>query len=138
MQKIRVVLDTNLWISFLISRKYQVLDKLFTSDQLTLLFSERLIEEFVEVALRPKLQKYFQYQDVENILFHFEAFGEKVEVLRKVDLCRDEKDNFLIELALDGKADYLITGDADLLILNEIEGVKVLTFSDFSAITQNI
>lgn len=138
MQKIRIVLDTNLWISFLISRKYHVLDQLFKSSQLTLLFSDRLIEEFVEVVLRPKLQKYFQYQDVENILFHFENFGEKVEVSRKVNLCRDVKDNFLIELALDGKADYLVTGDADLLILTEIEGVKVLTFSDFSTITQNI
>lgn len=102
------------------------------------MFSDRLIEEFVEVVLRPKLQKYFQYQDIENILFHFENFGEKVEVSRKVNLCRDVKDNFLIELALDGKADYLVTGDADLLILTEIEGVKVLTFSDFSTITQNI
>lgn len=65
MQKIRAVLDTNLWISFLISRKYDAIDLLFESDQLTLLFSERLIGEFTEVALRPKFRRYFQSEDIE-------------------------------------------------------------------------
>lgn len=65
MQKIRAVLDTNLWIGFLISRKYDAIDLLFESDQLTLLFSERLIGEFTEVALRPKFRRYFQSEDIE-------------------------------------------------------------------------
>jgi putative PIN family toxin of toxin-antitoxin system len=131
MQKIRAVLDTNLWISFLISRKYDAIDLLFESDQLTLLFSERLIGEFTEVALRPKFRRYFQSEDIEEILLSFDVFGEKIEVATIVNLCRDEKDNFLISLAIDGQADYLITGDADLLILEQVENVRVVTYRDF-------
>jgi putative PIN family toxin of toxin-antitoxin system len=131
MQKIRAVLDTNLWISFLISRKYDAIDLLFESDQLTLLFSERLIGEFTEVALRPKFRRYFQSEDIEEILLSFDVFGEKIEVSTIVNLCRDEKDNFLISLAIDGQADYLITGDADLLILEQVENVRIVTYRDF-------
>jgi hypothetical protein len=133
MPKLRAVLDTNLWISFLISKKYHTLDLLFESDQLILLFSDRLIQEFTEVALRPKFRKYFKAADVEDLILNFEAFGERVEVISNLDICRDEKDNFLLNLALDGHADYLITGDTDLLILEQAENVKILSYPDFIA-----
>jgi uncharacterized protein len=90
-----------------------------------------LIQEFTEVALRPKFRKYFQADDIEDLLLSFEAYGEQVAVTSDVQLCRDEKDNFLLNLALDGKADYLITGDVDLLILNPVEQLKILTYQDF-------
>jgi uncharacterized protein len=125
MQRIRVVLDTNLWISFLISKKHDVFDQLFETDQI------RLIQEFTAVALRPKFRKYFDADDIEDLLFNFDAYGEQVAVTSDHRLCRDEKDNFLLNLALDGQADYLITGDADLLILNPIEQLKILTYQDF-------
>lgn len=48
-----------------------------------------------------------------------------------VTICRDEKDNFLLALAKDSGADYLITGDKDLLILKTIEKTKILTIVDF-------
>ncbi len=131
MQRIRVVLDTNLWISFLISKKYDAIDQLFETDQIVLLFCDRLIQEFTEVALRPKFRKYFQADDIEDLLLSFEAYGEQVAATSDVQLCRDEKDNFLLNLALDGKADYLITGDVDLLILNPVEQLKILTYQDF-------
>lgn len=48
-----------------------------------------------------------------------------------LNFCRDEKDNFLLNLAVDGNADYLITGDKDLLVLEKIEKTKILTYSEF-------
>lgn len=51
--KNRIIIDTNLWISFLLSKDYTKLDKLFNSDSLVLLFSSELLDEFVEVARRP-------------------------------------------------------------------------------------
>jgi len=49
--------------------------------------------------------------------------------------CRDAKDNFLLELAVDGKADYLVTGDNDLLILQTVQKTKIIRMNDFLAIT---
>ena len=59
--KDRVIIDTNLWISFLLSKDYTKLDKLFRQQNITLLFSKDLLEEFIEVARRPKLKNTFQF-----------------------------------------------------------------------------
>ena len=64
----------------------------------------------------------------------FDYFGDLVQVHSKVDICRDPKDNFLLALAKDSKADYLITGDSDLLTLEQFETTKIVTFSAFEAI----
>ncbi len=98
---------------------------------MTLLFSRELLEEFIEVAQRPKFQKYFTEDDLEQLLLKFDAFGELIEVTTEVHICRDPKDNFLLSLAKDGNADYLITGDKDLLELQHFEGTSIVTFSDF-------
>ena len=54
----RLILDTNLWISFLINSKYEKLDELLFNQKCNLLFSQELLEEFVTAAKRPKLKKY--------------------------------------------------------------------------------
>lgn len=53
--KDRIIIDTNLWISFLLSKDFSKLDKLLNSENLVLLFSRELLDEFVDVARRPKL-----------------------------------------------------------------------------------
>ena len=47
-----------------------------------------------------------------------------------MDICRDEKDNFLLNLSVDGKADYLVTGDKDLLVLEMINKTRILTYRE--------
>lgn len=54
-----------------------------------------------------------------------------MQVSSVVDICRDEKDNFLLALAKDSKADYLITGDADLLTIKKFEHTEILTYIEF-------
>jgi len=131
MRNKKIILDTNLWISFLISKKFSQLDKLIENNTLTLIFSDELIEEFVDVVSRPKLKKYFSKKDIEKILEIFDQFGELVKVRSSVHICRDEKDNFLLNLSIDSKADYLITGDKDLLVLEKIENTKIMIFTEF-------
>ncbi len=131
-QIIRVILDTNLWISYLISKRLSKIDELFDRKDLILLFSEELLEEFVEVAGRAKFRKYFSVGNIEELLSLFDEFGEMVDVSSQVNLCRDPKDNFLLELAKDGNADFLVTGDKDLLVLNPFRGgVKIITPREF-------
>ena len=130
-KKIRVVIDTNLWISFLISKEYRKIDTLFLSKKMIILFSNELINEFLAVVNRPKLRKHFNRDNIEKLMILFNEFGEIIKVHSKVEKCRDPKDNFLLELAKDGKADYLITGDSDLLVLREFSGTNIFTIKEF-------
>jgi putative PIN family toxin of toxin-antitoxin system len=58
MKSKKVILDTNLWISFLISKKFNAIDSLINKGDILLIFSEESLEEFVTVARRPKISKY--------------------------------------------------------------------------------
>ncbi len=127
----RLILDTNLWISFLISSKYEKLDELLFNQKCKLLFSQELLEEFVAVAKRPKLRKYISRDELEDILETIDEVAEFVNVSSEMSECRDPKDNFLLSLAVDGKADYLLTGDKDLLVLKKIGDTEIRTISEF-------
>lgn len=129
--KVRLIIDTNLWISFLLSKDFSKLDVLFDNSKIVLLFSEELLDEFTEVARRPKFQKYFRPDILEDMLNAINEYAEFISVISTIALCRDEKDNFLLALACDGKADYLITGDKDLLVLDKVQETKIITMSDF-------
>ena len=127
----RLVIDTNLWISFLLNKRLSALDQLFYNSQIELLFSDELITEFIDVAHRPKFRKYFSKKELEELILRIRMHAEFVNVITKVNICRDPKDNFLLSLAKDGKATHLITGDADLLVLKSFERIKILTFSEY-------
>jgi putative PIN family toxin of toxin-antitoxin system len=131
MKNKRVILDTNLWISFLISKRQVELDLLLESRAVTLIFSKELLEEFLEVSARPKFKKFFKKSDIEALLRQIDSYGELIKVESKVEKCRDVKDNFLLNLSIDGKADFLITGDTDLLVLGKIRQTQIVSWSDF-------
>lgn len=126
-----VILDTNLWISFLISGKLSAIDEFIFNGKIQLIFSKELIEEFITVAKRPKFRRYFSDRDLKEILRLFDSYGNLIDVRINVNECRDEKDNFLLALAIEGKANYLVTGDSDLLILGKIGKTRILTWNDF-------
>jgi len=130
-RKTKIIIDTNLWISFLISREYQKMDFLFSSGKICLLFSERLLVEFISVAGREKFRKYFTKNDMDELLMKMKKVAKIVRTTTVQTQCRDPKDNFLLELAVDGKADYLITGDHDLLELKAVNNTKIVTIRDF-------
>lgn len=132
----RLVIDTNLWISFIISNKLQYLDELLRSSHITLLFSTELLDEIRRTASKPKLKIFFPSGTVEEMLDVIEPFSEMVEVESVVNECRDPNDNFLLALAKDGNADFLITGDKDLLSIKQFEHTKIITFSDLIEIVK--
>ena len=130
MRNIKIILDTNIWISFLITKNFNSLDKLIDEGKVKLIFSEELIEEFITVVKRPKFDKYFTNSDIIAIINLFNTYGKLVKVSTNNTECRDLKDNFLLNLAIDSKADYLVTGDSDLLVINKIKKTKIITFKE--------
>ena len=131
MRNKNIILDTNLWISFLITDKLNEIDELILEGRITLVFSNELIEEFLTVSKRPKFKKHFSEHTIKELLSLFDNYGKLVKVSTEINSCRDFKDNFLLNLAIDSKSDYLITGDSDLLILKKIKKTKILKWVDF-------
>lgn len=130
-RKTKIILDTNIWISFLITKDFKKLDLLINNGKIQLLFSNELFEEFIAVVHRPKFKKYFTKDDVEKLLDNFNSYGKIINVKSDIKECRDTKDNFLLNLAIDGKADYLLTGDNDLLDMQTIQKTKIVSITDF-------
>jgi putative PIN family toxin of toxin-antitoxin system len=104
---------------------------LFADQSITLLFSQELLEGSIEVARRPKFKKYFLLDDLEDLLQELSLRTEFITVTSTVNACRDPKDNFLLSLAVDGKATHLITGDKDLLDLGNFEETKTITIAAY-------
>ena len=127
----RIIIDTNLWISFLITKDFSKLDEIIFSRYGILVFSQELLEEFLQVAKRPKFRRFFSTEHIEEILETIHEYADFVKVHTKVEVCRDIKDNFLLSLSIDGNADYLLTGDKDLLELEKFGETNIKTISIF-------
>ena len=129
----RIVIDTNIWISFLLTKDFSAFDKIVSAPNIKLIFSKALIEEFIEVAQRSKFRKYFPPSELEELLFQMYAHGEFITVTSSTTICRDPKDNFLLSLSKDGKASHLITGDKDLLDLKRFAKTQIVTLKMYLA-----
>jgi putative PIN family toxin of toxin-antitoxin system len=121
--KPRVVLDTNLFISALISPEGtpQQLLRLWEQDRVILLTSSELIHEVDQVLHRDQIQARYRLteEQIKKLLKRLQQTTERVIPLTALPLhSRDPKDDKLLALALGGTADYLITGDNDLLVLD--------------------
>lgn len=93
MKSKKVVLDTNIWISFLISRNFSFLDDYVENGKVKLVFSTELLHEFISVVQRPKFRKYFSDNDLKEIIQVIDKYGILTKVSSKIGQCRDIKDN---------------------------------------------
>jgi putative PIN family toxin of toxin-antitoxin system len=131
----RVVFDTNIIVSALMFPKSlprKVIDQV---DSLgTILVSYDTMLELNEVLTRKKFERYFSQEQRLNFIGKFFEKAEMVEILELVEICRDPKDDKFLELAVNGRANYLITGDQDLLILQQFGITKIVTYQQFLVI----
>jgi len=130
-KKYRVIIDTNIWVSFLIGKMLSGLDDLIIDNRVQLLLSDELLGEMNDVLHRPKFQKYFSVDMINELVSLMLGKVEMVEIKETLDICRDPKDNFLLDICVSGKADYLVTGDEDLLTLNPFKGTQIIDYNSF-------
>jgi hypothetical protein len=130
----KVIVDTNIWISFLIGKNLKGLHEYIDSQAIIIVTCNEQIQELAEVFKKPKIKKYFTAEQIENFFELLDESSVKVDLKTKTDICRDLKDNYLISLAIDSNADFLITGDNDLLVLNKVENTSMIKFNDFETI----
>ena len=127
----RVIVDTNCWISFLIGRRLSRLVDLLSNEHIQLILCQELLEEIKDVTSRPKFAKYFPQDEVTSLIEFMQLIGEEFTPKSQLQLCRDKADDYLLALAIDAKANYLVTGDQDLLILKQIEKCKIVDVKSF-------
>lgn len=130
--KPRLVLDTNVLVSGIISSKSApgLILQAFEKNKFTLLVSDPVLDEYLRVLNYPKIRKYPNLTDstLTHIAALFVRFAEPVEIKSRVTLSPDPDDNKFLELAVDGRADMLITGDkAHLLSLKKIHQIPIIS-----------
>jgi len=98
--------------------------------------SRATLDELEDVLQRPKFNKtQVLYLRLEFLRLYLSRF-ETVVVLESVTDCRDPDDNKFLELALSGEADFIITGDGDLLSMHPWRGVAILSPADYLALSE--
>ena len=130
----RLVLDTNVFVSLLIrpGETFAALSA-YIDDHATILYSAATLPELVDVLARKKFAKYTDPDEVAAFVKWIIATGELVTVEYDTSGSRDPKDDKFLSLAVAGRADYLVTGDKDLLVLRRIGTTTILTPADFIA-----
>jgi putative PIN family toxin of toxin-antitoxin system len=129
----RLIVDANAWVSSLLSSRFHDRLEIVFGSMYRLMVSEQLFRELDRTIRKPHLAKRINREDYEIFVSKLVSCAELVNVRSVVNVCRDPKDNFLLALAKDGNADYLITGDADLTDLKEFGKTKIVTLTEFEA-----
>ena len=132
--KHRIIIDTNIWISFLIGRRFRLLKKLIVEKKVEIILSEQILTEIRTVTSRPTFIQYFGSIEVDKLINFLKYVGKMVDIKTEIKKCRDPKDDFLLSLAIDSQADFLITGDKDLLDIKKIANTKIVTYSAYQKI----
>ena len=127
----RVVIDTNIWISFLIGKHLAGLHRHIDSGQVEVVTCEARLRELADVLNRPRIRKYISEVQAETFLDLLCEIALMVEPVQGPTICRDPKDDYLLYTAIAAQADYLVSGDNDLLTLDYIVDTKIITYTDF-------
>jgi len=133
MEKWRIIIDTNLWISLLIGKKLSEIRTLCSRDTVSIYICEELIKEFVRIASREKIRKYASEERATETVNLMKSSCIEVSIKNTVvsSQLRDANDLFLLALADIVKADYILTGDKDLLTLQFHNQTKIVTYEKF-------
>jgi putative PIN family toxin of toxin-antitoxin system len=124
----RIVVDTNVFVSAIVlplSVPRQAVDKAL--DYGVLLFSEATMTELAQVLSRSKFNQYTRIEERMLFLGQLRRAAEFVPIIHLVRECRDPRDDKFLEVALNGSADVIITGDADLLALHPWREIEIMT-----------
>lgn len=128
---IRIVIDTNIFVRYLIRPSVaikELLEVRWLSDQVQVVTAPELVAELTEVLQRPKIRAYIQPMEAQVIL---ETIRRKAELLPPLGAVppytRDPKDDKFVACAIIGNAHYLVSVDEDILVLQQVGSVQMVT-----------
>lgn len=128
----KVLFDTNLWISFMIGKRLSSLADVLNRQDVEVYVSEQLLDEIRTVISRPKFDKlisketrYYFFEMVYDVC-HFTDITVQAE-----SPIRDIKDLYLLSMAESVPVDYIVSGDKDLIDLGTHSGITIMNYADF-------
>ena len=128
----RFVFDTNVIVSALLTKKSVARDCLDKARELgRILLSLEVVEELYDVLGRSAFDRYIDEEDRIKFLNLLVKESTLVEITEKIKECRDPKDDKFLELAVNGKADFIISGDGDLKVLHPFRKIKIVSPREF-------
>lgn len=129
----RVVIDTTDYISALIGKTHRgKVECVLLNENIEVLADATLLEEISEVAYRDKFRKYITIEEADQFISTLKRRLRPILVTSIVEVSPDPNDNFILELAKDGQADYIVTGDKrGLLYLGHFEGIPIVRLHEF-------
>jgi putative PIN family toxin of toxin-antitoxin system len=129
----RITLDTNVLVSAFIAKhghSANLLELALTVEVTELLLSEPILQELEDVLLRDEVRSRFSYtqQDIRKIVGTLRRSARIVSPTSKFVVIReDPKDDLILNTAYDGNAEYIVSGDSDLLKLKRFKGIRIVT-----------
>jgi uncharacterized protein len=135
--KARYAFDTNVIVSSLLFKNGNPSKAFrYALKHGEVLLSLELLEELSDVLGREKFDRFVTSDERDEFLETFVERAMLVEIIERVQECRDPKDDKILELALNGQAEYIVSGDKDLLVLNPFHSVKIVTAEEFLRVVQ--
>lgn len=133
MPALRVVVDPNILVSFLIGKRIKRLQPLFYDKRFVVIMDDLLFDELDQVARRPKFRKYFPVEKVDELVYLIELNAELHAAATSIEaVSRDAADDYLLSLCKRTKADVLLTGDEDLLVLEKHGRTRIMNARKFT------
>ncbi|MBL8350526.1 MAG: putative toxin-antitoxin system toxin component, PIN family [Burkholderiaceae bacterium] len=99
-----------------------------------LLASDDTLGELARVLARPKFDRWESLAERQRFIQLLGGVARRITITHRVQACRDPSDDKFLQLALNGEAEAIVTGDQDLLVLNPFHGVRIVTPADFCRI----
>ena len=132
----RCVLDTSVLVSALLlnnSKPRRALD--FAQRRGKILLSFAVLAELYDVLSRKQFRRYIHEEEIRRFLAALTREAQWIDINVQIVACRDPKDDKFLELAVSGHAEYIVTGDADLIVLHPFRGIQILAPSAFLEIS---
>lgn len=128
----KVIIDCNIWISFLLGHQTALMQRILTDPALDIFICHKLLAEIKEVSSREKIRKYIAVSDITDLLHLLRDFCIYADIQKVANSpIRDAKDLYLLSLAESVGADYIVSGDKDLLVLKSHGQTKMIKLADF-------
>jgi uncharacterized protein len=123
----RLVIDTNVVLNGLLFPQSTPNRALLKAQGNEVLASDATLLELVEAMSRARFDRYIDLNIRQRLVAEFAYACETVEIVAPIRACRDPRDDKFLEVAVHGRADLIVTGDASLLALHPFRGITILT-----------
>ena len=134
-----VILDTNIWISFLFGKQLQSVASVFDNADIKVFVSPEQVAELQSVLSRPKVREHISHESIEAMWELMRTRCYPIEDYPEVESSiRDVKDAYLLAMAEAIPANVIVTGDKDLLVLKQHGGTTIMTYKEFLVLLSGI